>query len=210
MALNQDELDILNASLASLGERPLQSEDPAHPAAEWGEDLYRKMVDFVLTIHTFSIGTVRVQLARSADVPNLGYLYQFASPIRGDIVAIYDSRDADRPVKNFALFERLVHSDHETLWADISVAAQPKNWPGYMRALMIEAVIASITYTLTGDRVLARDNMARVFGQDPVYPHGGMMASVKARDGQQQPGARMVLQDNFMTGHREAGGWSSR
>lgn len=210
MALLQDELDILNASLVSLGERPMQSEDPGHPAAEWGEDLYRKSVDFVLTIHTFSIGTVRVQLARSADVPNLGYAYKFVSPIRGDIVAIYDSRDADRVIKDFAVFEREVHSDFDTLWADVSVAALPKNWPGYMRALMIEAVAAGITYTLTGDRVLQRDKVAQVFGQDPVFPNGGLMASVKARDSQQQPGARLQLQDNFMTDHREASSWSSQ
>jgi hypothetical protein len=74
-------LDICNAALVRIGEKPINSLDDDSPAARIVKLRYRAVFDFVLTLHPFSSALHRIKLLPDALYEKvLHYSYRYAVP----------------------------------------------------------------------------------------------------------------------------------
>ena len=181
--------------MVQIGEDPIQSfEDPG---ADTCELTYDRLVEFLISINSWSFSERTVQLSRDSETPK-GWDYQFTLPAErvGPPTTLYDSLEAieqQRPYRVFELSEDKLLSGAEELWATIKVLPPPLHWPGYFRELVTRGLEAYFMLSIREDNVQHRAMMQEVFGTPSQMMQGGLVGVTKGLDASAKPSSRIPI-----------------
>lgn len=198
-----DDLDIVNAACAMIGEAPLQSLDAETDSGQAAALLYQSTLDFLLGTHNFSFSREIRQLSRNDTVAKrAGYAYAYTLPAEriGDPLYLTDDpTDPDRRFSKYALVGNDAHTDAEEIWAMIRFRAPPYRWTAPFKMVAIKALAAELCIPLTHDRALADDLRTQAFGSPSENFRGGLMRAALSAEGFTQPPRAQNRDDNPLT-----------
>lgn len=191
----QAEVALYNLAMAELGQSPIESFNDGSPAAEMAETSYRHTVGFLLGLRQWTFQRKVVQLTRLEAAPQSGYDYQFEIPGASRVLSVFeDLSQAHRPLREgWRFYEGRIHSFHETLWAEVSVSTTPADWPATFTRLAVIALAEAACMQATANTALKRLLREQAYGSGDDYPHGGLVATAVAEDGQADPGDHDVM-----------------
>ncbi len=208
MALEHQNLDIINAACAMLGADPVQSlEDDVDGAGPAGV-LYQHVVDFNLAVYPFTWARRHFQLSVDDFAGELASGYRFAFDLPPDRLGqplyITDTvKDRERRFHDYALVGDKVHADRNPLWAFCAFRPDPKDWDPLFRLATITAVASALALPLTSDRN-ARDDLARAaYGNLSENFKGGQIgAAIRSDAFSTPPRPTGWAQDNVLVNAR--------
>lgn len=198
-----DDLDIVNAACAAIGEDPLGSMDDEIEAGQAASLLYTATLEFCLGIHNFSFSKEVRQLSRDdTATANAGYTLVYTLPAEriGDPLYLTDdATDPSRRFSKYALVGNRAHSDAEELWAMIRYRASPHRWTGPFKMLMIKAMASELAIPIAHDRQLADQLKVLAFGSPQDNWRGGLMRAAISAEAFTQPPRSQNRDDNPLT-----------
>lgn len=180
-----DDLDIVNAACAMIGEEPLQELDEETDRGQAAALVYQTTVDFNFGLYSFSFGKQLYQLSQVSGATSLaGFDYVFDMPAErlGDPLYVTDdATDPDRRFSRYALIKSQVHADCTPLFGMFRFRASPDRWSPTFKAATIKAVAAAFAVPLTHDRALADALKVEAYGSSIENYRGGMLgAAIRA------------------------------
>lgn len=186
-----DDLDIVNAACAMIGETPLQSLDDEIEAGQAAALVYQATVEFNLGLYPWSFGKQVYQLSQVASATSLaGFDYIFDLPAErlGDPIYVTDdATDPDHRFSRYALINSQVHADKTPLYGEFRFRAPPNRWSPTFKAATITAVAAAFAIPLTHDRALADAKKVEAYGSPVEQYRGGMIGAAIRADAFSSP-----------------------
>lgn len=184
MALLQD-LDIVNAACAMIGEEPLQSLDDETDAGQATSLIYQTILEFNLGLYLFSFSKQVRQLSKNdAGQPLAGYTIVYDMPAERIGDPIYVTDDPTNPYRRFtryAIVNTQIHADQDPLYAMIRFRPSPHTWTATFKAATIKSVASQLAIPMTHDRALAESLSREAYGTPQEAFLGGMMrAAIRA------------------------------
>lgn len=199
MSLLED-LDIVNAACAMIGEEPLQSLDDETDAGQAAALVYETTVEFNLGLYLFSFSKQMRQLSRNdAGQPLAGYTLVFDLPAEriGDPIYLTDDpTNADRRFTKYAIVGVQIHTSQDPIYAQIRYRASPHNWSATFKAATIKAIAAEFAVPMTHDRALAESLRAQAYGTPTEQFRGGMIGAAIRADAFSTPPRKQNRDDN--------------
>lgn len=198
-----NELAIVNAACARVGEAPLQGLDQEVDAGQSAALLYDAVLELNLDIYKFSFAKQIRQLSRDAlGVALAGYTNVFHMPAErvGNPLYVTDApTDPDRRFSRYAIVGTQIHADPDPLYAMILYRAPPQNWTGTFKMLQITALAAKFAISLCHDRALADDLQREAYGTPSDDMRGGLMRTAINADSFTSPPRPAARDDNPLT-----------
>lgn len=192
---DQEAVALYNLALEELGQAPIDDFGDDSPGAENAASRYNQTINFLLGLRTWSFQKSVVQLSRLEAAPSTGYDYAFEIPGAKYVLSVFESlADRDRPLRQgWRVYQNQVHSNYETLWAEIPAANDPAAWPPVFRQLAIKAIAEACAMQHTSNRALKADLRQEAYGSPEDYPYGGLVAAAIALDSQADKGEEMTV-----------------
>lgn len=198
-----DDLDIVNAACAMIGEAPLQSLDEEIDAGMAASLLYQAVVEFNLGIHQFSFSKEIRQLSRDDTAAlTAGYDYVYSLPperIGDPLYCTDEPTNASRRFSAYAIVGQQLHSSATSLYAMIRYRPAPNRWTGPFKLATICAVAANLAIPITHDRALADQLKRDAYGTPQENFRGGLMRAAISAEAFTQPGRPQNRDDNPLT-----------
>ncbi len=195
-------IDIIDAALASIGAKALQSE-AARGAPERLRE-YETLLSGLLS-HPYYFSTRTRQLARLAGAAPLHWSYRYGLPadMLGGPRAAYDRPDCRVPFHDFDLTasdtsgqpaELVTHAD--AVWLRYTINILPQFWPGYFRQAFTRALAAQYALSVREDTVLHREIKLDAYGSPAEGGGGGLIGRAQSLDAQAKPAPSLALGAN--------------
>lgn len=199
------ELNLANQALRMLGEFSLSALDEGTEIAETVSLIQTDTLRFLLTMHPWRFTLRKARLARMADAPVNEWTYAHGLP--AERLAIRAMWSAAGPgaalVREYELFESRVLSNHEDLWCDFQVYADPGAWPPYFFNLARHALAADFAVAVGAGPTLGNAFRVTAYGPPSDNMAGGLMGVARRLDSQQQPPQQIT--DSPLIAARQAG-----
>lgn len=207
-------IEVCDAALGKIGNRPLQSETA--PGAGPVLRLHDQTLDTLLALKPWSFGRRTAELPRRGVTPAGGWTYAFQMPVdrTGPPHAVFETATdiPDDPLKRFELAGDDLLVDVATCWIVYPVtplyAARPPLFVECHRLLLA----AELALALRNDQDLRRQLRNEVLGDPRVPGASGLLYQAAAQDVQAQPSRRMIPPGGPLIDVRRAGrvAWPGR
>jgi len=183
-------ITIVNAARQRIGASPLISETAK--GADRDLAIYDGVVGSILSSYPWTFSTPTRKLDRLVPPAPIEYKYLYLLPpdMDGSPRAVYSDRDARVPVTDFRLTvetidgqqRKCLATDAETVWLTFTATIDPSFWPGNVREVVIQALMAEFALTLREDANLAVKLREIVYGPPSMQGDGGLVAQARALD----------------------------
>ncbi|TCT34648.1 hypothetical protein [Martelella mediterranea] len=193
MVLLDDEIAIVNAACALIGEDAIQSFDDDDGGNSGAGLIYGMVVDFNLGIQPagFQFAREMRQLSRIDEATAFtGYTYVFdiPAPYTGTPVFLTDDpSDPNRRYQAFILTNGQVHASDDPLYAMIKFRPRPSQWTATFRRATVTAIAAELAFSLASDRNSRNDLQQMAYGSSIENYRGGQMRAALSEDGFSNP-----------------------
>jgi hypothetical protein len=204
------DVEILNAAFKLIGEEPLQSIDSETPAAAATVALWGRLVDFALGFYPWSFATRTMALTRTADATNDGWLYSYQMPAEriGPPIAVAPRRDFRIPFTDYCLIEDRLHTDAETIWAQLHFRAAAGAWSGAFTFAFTTALAGELALAITSDQKLRDTLRTDAWGPATAMGRGGLMGLAIQVDARAQPSPVLLADGGPLVTARMGGLWT--
>lgn len=189
-----DDRTIINNALRRIGAAPIGALDEDTDLANQVVAVYRDRVDALLALYEWPFAAKTYALAQIAETTGNGYdatakkfltgwRHAFALP--GDRLALpwrvlADPRQPDNPLRDFAIEQDILYSDHKPLWATVPVRAAPQVWPPAFRLAATVLCAADLCVPVTHDAKLAAELRQEGEGSPADGGRGGLIGKTIA------------------------------
>lgn len=195
-----DELSLVNAALALIGQHAIVSFDEETDLADLCVRLYDTIVDSVLTAHAWQHLQKTQPLQRLAETPVNGWRFAFQAP--ADALGpprklLADPRQPDSPLRRFALEGVTIYADEPALWGLYVRRLSPDQWTPSLRLALTRALAADLCVPVCEDKDLAAQLRADAFGPPQMQGQGGLLAKALAADAAAAPQHAPLLAPGF-------------
>ncbi len=198
----QAKIDVLNEAFLSLGGSSIQTFEDEVEGVEDIERRYNTVVGAQLSHRAFGFSVARVQLSKQSAAASSGYAYNFVSPVGGDIAAVYETADGQRPYTKYRVLNGVVNMDLTEAWAEVMVEADPNAWPAYLRQAIVACLKAEFCVAVTGDDRREANLMRIAYGDGNTFPNGGLVGDARQRAAQTQGGGQIRFGEDELTSAR--------
>lgn len=196
-----DHLKIMNNALSRIGAGAILDIEEDTDLAAQVTAVYFDRLDAVLAMHEWSFAGKTYKLDRLAEIAGNdfvaadtkfmnGWRYGFALP--GNRVGeprriLDDPRTPDRPWRDFLIEGGNLYADRETLWATVTVRADPAVWRPDFRLAITVLVAAELCVPVTHDQKLAAELFGMAEGSSQEQGRGGLLGRAIAKDAAGSP-----------------------
>lgn len=189
MTYTAGDVTLANAALGLLAESSITSfEDPPDLAGKVAQ-IYPVTVRAQLGSYPWRFTMRKAALSRLTAAPVTEWTYQHQLPI--GMLALRSLRtSADpraEPLKEYEIFEDKALTHQLDLWADYQVPIAPEYWPPTFYKMVTHALAADLSVVVTGSTSLADYHARLAFGLPQERGAGGITATARRVDAQQQP-----------------------
>ena len=180
---------VCNEALRLLGDATISGFDDDSDLAESCAQIYQTTIDGLLASYPWRFTLAKARLARVVEAPLNEWRVAHALPTdRLAIRQLFASGGIGAPpLLDYELFETRVFSNQEDLWCDYQRRVDAPFWPAAFRALARHALAADLAVTVTSSAGQAAEMRAVAFGPPGFGGQGGLMATARRVDAQQQP-----------------------
>ncbi len=196
-----DHKKIMNNALARIGAGAIMAEDEDSDLAAQVAAVYFDRVDAMLGMHSWTFAGKTYKLNRLAEISDNdfvvadgkfmnGWRHGFTLPgnrIGAPRRILDDPRRPDSPYRDFLIEGLNLYADRESLWATITVRADPASWPPDFRLAATVAVAADLCVPVTHDAGLAETLRAEAEGTPSENGRGGLIGRAMGKDAAAAP-----------------------
>lgn len=189
-------IEICNAALISLGEKPIQSFDDVSDVAIICKTLYPIRRSAILDGYPWTFTFKFNPLSRIATEPKMRWKYSFQMPsdrVSSTPVFVYLSDSvSDNPISDYAVNGSILYSNHKEIWVQYRANIDEKNWPGTFTDLMVDVMEVELAFPITENESLRAGLYAKVYGPPGREGMTGALSTAKFVDssGTQDTGIR--------------------
>lgn len=196
MADTVTHLKIMNNALARIGAGAIMAEDEDSDLAQQVVAMYYDRLDAALGMHPWTFAGKTYKLDRLAETDDNdfvaadgkfmnGYRHGFALP--GTRVGhprriLDDPRRPDSPYRDFLIEGINLYADRESLWATVTVRADPAAWAPDFRLAFTALLAADLCVPVTHDAGLAEQLRAAAEGTPSEAGRGGLIGRAMGKD----------------------------
>lgn len=196
-----DHLKIMNNALARIGAGAIMAEDEDSDLAAQVVAVYFDRLDAILGMHPWTFAGKTYKLDRLSETANNdfvaadgkfmnGWRHGFALPgtrIGHPRRILDDPRRPDSPCRDFLIEGVNLYADRDSLWATVTVRADPAAWsPGFRLAVTV-ATAADLCVPVTHDATLAEKLRAEAEGSPSEGGRGGLIGRAMGKDAAASP-----------------------
>lgn len=180
-------IDMLNRALLRIGAVPLVSE--LDPGAPQHIAVYDSVLERVFAQPWHFAKTVRrlVRLDAAPDPAHFLYAYKIPPDMIGAPRAVYADADSRQSITDYDIEGDLLLTDATQIWLAFSRLVDPPRWPGDVRELFVQALMAELALSVREDRTLHDRLWQKAFGTPSQNGVGGLMAVALEADSQGSP-----------------------
>lgn len=196
-----DHLKIMSNALARIGAGAIMAEDEDSDLAAQVAAVYYDRLDAILGMHPWTFAGKTYKLDRLAETDDNdfvatdskfmnGWRHGFTLPgtrVGAPRRILDDPRRPDTPYRDFLIEGGNLYADRESLWATVTVRADPVAWPPDFRLAVTVAIAADLCVPVTHDAGLADTLRAEAQGTPSEGGRGGLIGRAMGKDAAASP-----------------------